>query len=835
MIRFIKPGGKTSSAPAAQPHAQATPQVTPTPLHRQPTRLPDSKAPPSYGAVQRQATSTTSSPSTTSSSSTTSTPLTRRERALPGAGTDAGNRDGKVRKARQGERITAPDPARALGLRMEFDATAQTAIIALNSDLYIDQRIAQQEDPLSPALTDELACFARKVCLEQPAPTSAILFGSLAQKIQKAGAPELATELLRPVFRALLRGPQRLDPIQIGVAVHSMCELLPDRAPPESWVRALMLAARDELASSNIHVVESLTRGILDAIASALPGDVHRATLDRLALRVGLLACVEDSQQPVALIVWMNRASATRMPDALAAAVLEALPTDVPGLPPRALASVMVTLAAGTVMPLARPPAVPAQPLRQLLSWAMDQPEAHRNHAFAGIIEGLDPRRHPHRPTLAHLCTALRIVGEFETGLRALGAQNAVGAMVGWLIPKAQPVSTATRGGHALESKSGQKRTGAAAGGSTVPAVPDPQPGGDWVTAALAGVRTLLVGLGDTSPTLHPHLPALGEAIATILGGRAIPPEAVARLVTGLDDARMPAHAPGMVLYGLARGAGGAAMDDDRFTAFVRALGGMERLRGAALACHFLAAIGATGAAGRALATPAAARMRQAIDELPAPLELACALVDSPLLAVRTSGLPSPDQLHLLQATCEVVGGLDDTVLAEQVIDCAMLVRDDLDFAFEAAKHLLSHDGAPMTEGLFQELRAALFAQALSPSAHAAGETTAARRIEQLDEVYQQACVRLWMDKMQGELESDGKGDRKALERRAGASVEEFMASEAALLRQGPQALAPIVQRIEALQRVVEQSDDELLAKVQGTLKASSVTTSLTGSSPPSR
>lgn len=697
-----------------------------------------------------------------------------------------------------------------IGVR--FDDTTRTAIIALDSDQYFKDRLASAAGTLTPALMEELCDFARKMSLEGPDATTALVYSTF---LDNADAPALTPHLVEPIFRSLVRGPAHFPPDRLGVAVRSICSLFPHCLLPDDWLRALLRAARAAWEAGESKGTAAMTSGILYAARAVLPDDERRAALDRTLLRLALEDCRQFPGQPIGLVTWMNGVAIRSQPRQVAEQVLEAL-RELPDLEPHPLASVMVTLGAGTVMPLATDGSAAAEPLNLILAWALKLPNSHRSQALAGIVQGMAQSDLPAQGGAAHLHTALRVVGELETEIRTAHAQGLVGAILSQVITAPGDDEATGRHRKAGESKSGPSRTARAAAVDS----------DAWPAQVLAGLRAVLVGVDLDAFALEHHLPMLGGALAGMAGGRDIAAPTLQALVSGLVQSPIATRHVSQLLVGLARGAGGDALREGAFAAFVQAIAQADEWRGATLACHFCGAIGAAGAHGRKLSVPIEERMAQAIAALPAQspvrqqlpagaglpqsLALGCQLARAPLEAARNSPQPQAGQLQLLEAALDIPGGLGEALLAEQVFDCAVLAGEDLDFAFEAARHLTDQVHTQAGEPLLRQLRAALLGQVIA-LAQREGPSPApgkelAKGLDNMARLYDRASRSLWIAQAEAELQvvlgetvREGKGQRTAAVRPDGPAT--FLASEAARMRSGPHAalLEPLAVKLESV------------------------------------
>lgn len=792
--------GAMQSQTQAPPHPQAHAQASPgKPGARVTAKAGGKPAPERKGE--------------TSSGSTPTAPATRlqqRSLAVP----TAKGRPGPA--AEFLNRMAQDPPSLHSILSVRLDDATRTAIIALDSGLYFKDRLASGHGTLTRALMEELSDFARKMTLEGPDVTAGLVYSTF---LDNADATTLTADLVAPVFQSLLRGPPYLAPERLAVAVKSICALFPDCVLPDNWLRGLMQAARESLAPGHAQGIADVTTAILLAASAVLPRDDLRAALDRTVLRVALQACADDPERPIGLVAWMNGAATQTQPLGVATRVLDGL-RDLPDLGPHALAAVMVTISAGTLMPRASDGSAPAAPLGLVLPWVLQLPDSHRPQALAGLAQGMTQAGPLAQPSHAHLRTVLRVIGELEDRIHATASQGWVGMMLGHVIvaplddeadgrrKKAEGPET----GAAADSKADSKTALRSQDGKDTWIAARDAPSEACPTQVLAGLRAVLVGAQRRAPALEHRLPMLGQALAHMAGGRDIPAPTMRALVAGLADSPIPVRDAAQVLAGLATGAGGPGMKDEVFAAFVAPLGRADTLRGAVLACHLCGAVGAAGVEGRKRDVPIGWRMAQALEalpdeaSLPRPLALGCQLADAPLEAVRTSQLPRADQLLLLEWALEMPGGVGEAVLAEQVFDCALLAAEDADFAFEAALRLCEPLDTASAEPLVRQLRAALLPHVVASTGSPGGTTLLAARLDSLARFYDRASRSLWIAHAQVELEleMDGfarerKGHLPWAARPAGPGP--FLASEAALMRSGPHAalLEPLAAKLETL------------------------------------
>lgn len=697
-----------------------------------------------------------------------------------------------------------------LGVRL--DDTTRTAVIALDSSLYIEQQLACANGTLTPTLMDELSAFARKMTLEGPDITTGLVYSTL---LDNADVTRITPDLAKPVFRSLLQGPPLVPADRLAFAVKAICALFPGCMLPLAWRGALLEAARESLAADgNAQAIADVTTAILYAAVTVVVGDEPRAEMDQGNLRLALQAVEADPERPIGMVAWLNGAATHSQPLAVASRILDSL-REMPDMAPHPLASVMVTLGAGTVMPLATDGTAPAEPLRVILPWVLALPETHREAALQGLAKGLGEGARTTRATPAHLQTVLRVIGELEDRIHAAGAQAWVGRMLSEVIGVQADEETPGPPRKGADSKSAPKASAKAQAARTqAPGVADTKAGprqgvGEaWPAQVLAALRAVLVDGQAHDVLLEHRLQLLGHGLADLAGGRDIPPATVRALVAGLADSSIPARSAAQVLAGLAHGAGGPGLKDEAFGAFLKALAQARTVRGAALACHLCAALGAAGPAGRKLAVPIDQRMAQVLGgPLPPPLALGCQLADAPVAAVRQQPLPRDQQLLLLQAALDMPGGLGEAGLAEQAFDCALLAAEDLDFAFDVAQRLCEQLDTLPAESLVRQLRSALLTQVLASAASPDGRPALSARLDRLGELYHAAARNLWVAHADAEIErgvGDTPRERKGQPparsiRLAGPGA--FLASEAALMRGGPHAdlLEPLAADLEKL------------------------------------
>lgn len=754
------------------------------------------------------ASSQTTAKTTASSQAIPSTGLRERGRAAPPT-------EGRPGPAAQFFDRVAHLPASLnpiLGVRL--DEVTRTAVVALDSSLYIEQQLACANGALTPALMEELSAFARKMTLEGPDITTGLVYSTL---LDNADVTRITPELVKPVFRSLLQGPPVLPADRLGFAVKAICALFPGCVLPLEWREALMQTARESLTHGNAQAVADVTTAILYAAITVVVAEERRTAMDQENLRLALQACVTDPERPIGLVAWMNGAATHSQPLDVATRVLRAL-DEMPDMAARPLASVMVRLSAGTVMPLATDGTAPAEPLRLILPWALQLPESHRGHALDGIGKGMGEGTRTTQASPAHLRTVLRVIGELEDRIHSAGAHGLVGRMLGVVIgsPATEEAHVPRRKGS--DAKSGSKTTAKAdagagrrlAGSGDSKAHSSAALGEDWPAQTLAGLRAVMVEAQTHDLVLEHRLLLLGHGLADMAGGRSIPPDTVHALAAGLAASSIPARSAAQILAGLAHGAGGPAMKDEVLRAFAQALAKAEMIRGAALACHLCAALGAAGPSGRKLAVPLAQRMAQALGgPLPPPLALGCELADVPLAAVRRQPLPRLQQLLLLEAALDMPGGLGEAGLLEQAFECAVLAAEDLDLAFDVAQRLCEQlDNLP-GETLIRQLRSALLPQVLASAGSPEGDVAVRAHLDRLAQLYQIAGRNLWVAHAHAELEKDvettvgDRGDRKG-QRTKSAQVTgpgAFLASEATLMRGGLHAalLEPLAAELESL------------------------------------
>lgn len=702
-----------------------------------------------------------------------------------------------------GKQAQEPQSLHAV-LGVQFDDTTRTAIIALDSGQYFADRLASGKGTPTPALMDELGLFARKMTLEGSDATAALVYSTF---LDHANAPALAPDLVKPVLKSLLQGPPFLPAERMAIAVKSICALFPDCRLPDEWLRTLMEVARESLAPGRSQAIADVTTAIVFAAMVVLPDPGHRLRMNQAVLRLALEDCAANPEHPIGLVAWMNGEAVHSQPMAVAARVLDEL-RRMPDMPPHPTASVLVTLSAGTVMPLSTDGTEPAAPLSLILPWALQLPESHRAQALAGIAQGMASDVQPAAPTMAHLQTVLRVIGEVESMIQPSDAQGWVGVILGQMIVAPQDTAAAgpARKGAAAKTGRAPKDTPGTKDTKDGKATAATAPGDRWASQVLAGLRAVLVGPKRNVVLLEHRLPLLGAALADMAGGREIHAPTLGALLAGLVRPPILVRDACQLVAGLASGAGGPAMGDPAFAAFVEALGQADRVRGATLASHFFAAIGASGAEGRKLPVPIARRMAPATATLPPPLALGCQLADAPLEAVRHSGLPRAEQLQLLEAALDVPGGLGEATLTEQVFDCGLLAAEDPDFAFEAAVRLCEQLDTSYAEPLVRQLRAALLPHVVAPAALPDGAAKVTQRLDSLARLYERASRGLWIARAQLELEIqvDGLARERKDARHASAGSSgpgPFLRSEAALMRGGPQAalLEPLAAKLETL------------------------------------
>ncbi len=704
-----------------------------------------------------------------------------------------------------------------LGIRMD-DAT-QTAVIALDASLHIEQRLASADGALTPALMDELGAFARKMTLDGPDITASLVYSTL---LDNADVSRLEPDLVKPVFRSMMQGPPLLPADRLAFAVKAVCALFPGCVLPQAWRGALLQAARESLAANgDAQAIADVTTAILYAAITVVVQEDARADMDQGNLQLALQDCVADPERPIGLVAWLNGAATHSQPLPVARRVLDAL-REMPDMAPHPLASVMVTLGAGTVMPLATDGTAPGEPLRRVLPWALALPESHREAALQGIAKGMGEGSRTTRATPAHLQTVLGVISELEEPIRAAGAQAWVGRMLGQVIEALADEDTAggTRKGADAKaaSKASAKAGGAARretpGAADTKAGPGQGPGrgqglGEaWPAQVLSALRAVLVEGQAHDLLLEHRLQLLGHGLARLAGGRDIPVATVRDLAAGLADSPIPARSAAQVLSGLVHGAGGPDLKEGVFGAFVQALAKAGTVRGAALACHLCAAVGAAGPAGRKLVVPAAQRMEQALGgPLPPPLVLGARLANAPVAAIRQATLARPQQLVLLEAALDMPGGWGEAGLGEQALECALLAAEDLDFAFEVAQRLCEQLDTLPGESLMRQLRSGLLTQVLASASSPDGSAAAGARLDRLAQLYHTASRNLWVAHAEAEFEreaDDTRRDHKGAPhpgsiRLAGPGA--FLASEAALMRGGLHAglLEPLAADLEKL------------------------------------
>jgi len=744
-------------------------------------------------------------------------------RPLPAARLKQRHRAAPSTEGRQGpaaaffDRTASSQPPGRSVIGVQFDDTTRTAIIALDSGQYFADRLASGNGAPTPALMEELGLFARKMTLEGPDATAALVYSTF---LDHADAPALAPALVKPVMKSLLQGPPFLPAERMAIAVKSICALFPDCRMPDEWLRVLIEAARESLAPGKTQAIADVTTAILFAASVVLPSADLRAAMNQAILHLALQACAEDPEQPIGLVAWMNGEATHSQPMAVAARVLDEM-RRFPDMAAHPVASVMVTLSAGTVMPLSTDGTPPASPLSLILPWALQLPQSHRAQALAGISQGMSRAMQPAAPTLAHLETVLRVIGEVESMVQPSDAQGWVGVILGQTIVSPPDTAAPAPGRKGTDARSGPARKDSKDskdtpdGKAAMGAARDER----WAPHMLAGLRAVLVGPRRNALALEHRLPTLGRALAHIAGGRGMPVPTLKALVEGLAKPPIPVRDACQVLAGVVRGVGGTSLPDEMFAAIAEAIGQADRVRGALLACHFCHATGGAGAEGHPRSAPIDRAAAAGVGQVPAPLALGWQLADAPLDAVRRSGLPAAEQLQMLEVAFDIPGGLGEAARTAQVFECGLVAAEDPDFAFEAALRLCDQLDTPGCEPLVRQLRAALVPHVVAPASLPGGAAVVAARLDSLARVYERAGRHLWKARPQPDLqiELDGQVRERKGQRPAdpgGTTVSgSFLASEAALMRGGPRAaqLEPLAARLDQLgtRRDPPRADDD--------------------------